>query len=128
VQILEIQEISLKCPSIFDMIDKIIFIIPFPDSARISAELAQRFREAERFPVFWTRKNRSLDLKEVVDFLSIEEGNRIKMVLRSNREGVMRPEEALGFIFGWTEGQRSFPAIQKVQVQFKESDSCPAKS
>ena len=26
------------------------------------------------------------------------------MVLRSDREGVMRPEEALDFIFGWTEG------------------------
>ena len=128
VQILEIQEISLKWPSIFDMMDKVIFIIPFPDPAGESTEPARRFREAERFPVFWTRKNRPIDLKEVVDFISIEEGNRIKMVMRSNREGVMRPEEALGFIFGWTDGQRPFLEVQKVQVQFKESASCPAKS
>jgi hypothetical protein len=48
--------------------------------------------------------------------------------MRLDREGVMRPEEALGFIFGWAEGQKPFPSIQKVQVQFKESEPCPVKS
>ncbi len=128
VQILEIQEISLKCPSIFDMIAKVKYKILLSDSLEASAEAVRRFREAEKFPAVWTRKNRSLDLKGVVDFLSVEEGKRIEMVLRSDREGFMRPEEALGFILGWPEGQRPFAAIQKVQVQFKESDSCPAKS
>ncbi|MBP1719161.1 MAG: hypothetical protein H6Q43_2599, partial [Deltaproteobacteria bacterium] len=83
---------------------------------------------AEKFPVFWAKKNRSMDLKEVVDFLSVEERNEIEMILRVDREGVMRPEEALGFIFGWAGGQNPIRAIQKVQVQFKESDPCPAKS
>jgi hypothetical protein len=110
------------------MINIISYDIRLPASAKVSEEAVRRFREAETFSVFWARKNRSLDLKTVVDFLSIEEGNRVKMVLRSNREGVMRPEEVLGFIFGWAEDQRPSLAIQKIQVQFKESDSCPAKS
>jgi radical SAM family uncharacterized protein/radical SAM-linked protein len=128
VQILEIQEISLKAPSIFDMINIISYDIRLPASAKVSVEAVRRFREAETFPVFWARKNRSLDLKTVVDFLSIGTGNRIEMGLRSDREGSMRPEEALGFIFGWAEGGKFPGAIQRVQVQFKEWDSCPAKS
>ncbi|MBP1712959.1 MAG: Radical domain protein [Deltaproteobacteria bacterium] len=128
VQILEIQEISLKSASIFDMIEKVRYRVSFLDSPEISTDLALAFREAEKFPVFWAKKNRSMDLKEVVDFLSVEERNEIEMILRVDREGVMRPEEALGFIFGWAGGQNPIRAIQKVQVQFKESDPCPAKS
>ena len=55
------------------------------------------FGRRKNFPYFGRRKNRSLDLKEVVDFLSMEEGNRVKMVLRSDREGVMRPGRGPGF-------------------------------
>jgi radical SAM-linked protein len=128
VQILEIQEISLKSASIFDMIEKVKYRIHFSESGEASADSAMRFREAEKFPVFWAKKNRAIDLKAIVDFLSIEEGNQIEMVLRLDQEGVMRPEEALGFIFGFAEDQKPFRAIQKVQVQFKGSDPCPAKS
>jgi hypothetical protein len=118
----------LKTPSIFDMMEKITYEIRLPDSAEVSGDAVRRFGEAINFPVFWKRKNRSLDLKNVVDFLSIGEGNRIEMRLRSDREGVLRPEEALGFIFGWNEEGGPSAGIQKVRVQFKESESCPAKS
>jgi len=128
VQIMEIQEISLKSPSIFDMLQKVIYKIHFPDSARPSSEPGERFSQAENFPVFWTKKNRNVDLKAFVDSLSVEDGSHLKMVLRSDREGLMRPEEALDFIFGWAENQRPPLTIQKVQVQFKESESCPTKS
>jgi radical SAM family uncharacterized protein/radical SAM-linked protein len=130
VQILDIQEISLKTPSIFDMMEKVTYEIRLPDSAEVPGDAVRRFREAINFPVFWKRKNRPLDLKNVVDFLSIGEGNRIEMRLRLDREGVLRPEEALGFICGGNEegGPSAGIQIQKVRVQFKESESCPAKS
>jgi len=128
VQILDIQEISLKSPSIFDMIDRVIYELCLPDSVVVPEETVRQFREAKSFTVFWNRKNRSLDLKKVVDFLSIGEGNRVEMGLRSNREGVIRPEEALDFIFGWDEEGSLPAAVQKVRVEFRESESCPAKS
>jgi hypothetical protein len=110
------------------MIRKIIYKIDFPDSEWPSSELAERFSLAENFPVFWSKKNRNVDLRAFVDSLSVEDGSHLKMVLRSNQEGLMRPEEALDFIFGWTENQRPTLTIQKVLVQFKESESCPTKS
>jgi len=128
VQIMEIQEISLKSASLFDMIEKTKYRIRFPTFESGAADIIARFQEADSFSVFWAKKNRPLDLKGIIDFLAIEEGNQIEMVLRMDREGVMRPEEALGYIFGWEEGRPPISVIQKVQVQFKESDPCPAKS
>jgi hypothetical protein len=112
------------------MMEKVTYEIRLPDSAEVPGDAVRRFREAINFPVFWKRKNRPLDLKNVVDFLSIGEGNRIEMRLRLDREGVLRPEEALGFICGGNEegGPSAGIQIQKVRVQFKESESCPAKS
>jgi radical SAM-linked protein len=128
VQIMEIQEISLKSPSIFDSLYKVIYIIHFPPSAGPSSALAERFSKAESFPVFWKKKNKNVDLKALVESISVEEGERLRITLRSNREGMMRPEEALDFIFSWAENQRPPLAIQKFQVQLKESESCPTKS
>jgi hypothetical protein len=125
---MEIQEFFLKSPSIFDMIQSVTYVIHFLDSAKLPAEGAERFWREENFPVFWTRKNKSLDLKDVVDSLAIEEGNVLRIVLRFDREGVLRPEEALDLIFGWAEGQRPPCTLQKVQAQFKESKPCPTKS
>jgi len=128
VQIMEIQEIFLKAPSIFDIIKSITYVIHFPDFTRLPGDLAERFYRAENFPVFWTKKNRSIDLKAVIDFLAIEERNQLKMILRVDREGFIRPEEAMSFIFGWAEGQNPPWSIRKIQVQFKESEPCPTKS
>jgi radical SAM-linked protein len=128
VQILEIQEISLKSPSIFDTISKVVYEVRLPESESFSEDAARRFREAQSFPVFWPRKNRSIDLKNAVDFLSIEGRNRVQMGLRTGGEGFLRPDEAVSFIFGAAEGANASVAVQKVQVHFKESEPCPAKS
>jgi hypothetical protein len=57
VQILEIQEISLKCPSIFDMIDESNFVIPFPDSAKTSSGAVASLSGGGTISVFWTGKS-----------------------------------------------------------------------
>jgi radical SAM-linked protein len=128
VQALEIHEISLKSPSIFDMIEKITYQIFVPDSAKVPPAAALSFRDAEKFPARWARKNRPLDLKSVVERFSRQEGNRIELTLRANPEGTPRPEEVLALIYGWTEAEKPFAAVRKIRVDFKQADLCPARS
>jgi radical SAM family uncharacterized protein/radical SAM-linked protein len=122
VQIMEIQEISLKSPSLFDIIQKVVYSVVFPESEPLPQEMVRQFREAEKFSMHWARKNRSLDLKEVVDSLVMEEGNRVRLILRAEREAALRPEEVLQFIFGRAEDRelRSLPEVKKLEIYFKE--------
>jgi radical SAM family uncharacterized protein/radical SAM-linked protein len=128
VTILDTQEIPLKTPSIFDNIIKILYEVKLSDSSRLPWEKASRFQEAHSFPVFWSRKNKEIDLKKFVESFSLVDERTLKLGMRSGPEGTLRPEEALGFIFGWTEGERPALTVHKIQVRFKELAACPTKS
>jgi radical SAM family uncharacterized protein/radical SAM-linked protein len=128
MQILETQEISLKSTAISDSIVKILYVIRFPDSDKVPREKGDRFLEEEEVPVFWSRKNRFLDLKAVVETLSFVDTRTLKMIMRSAPEGIPRPEEALDFIFGWSDRERPLILVRKLQAQFKRMDPCPMKS
>jgi hypothetical protein len=43
-------------------------------------------------------------------------------------DGSLRPEEALALILGWDEEERPAMSIRKMQVEFRDSQPCPAKS
>jgi len=98
-----------------------------PDSEGPPKDVEGEFLKEKQIPVFWSRKNKSLDLKEVVETLSFVNAHTLKMVLRSGEGGSPRPEEVLDFICGWAEGERPRITVQKLRVQFKESDLCPTK-
>jgi hypothetical protein len=85
------------------------------------------FLKEKQIPVFWSRKNRTLDLKEVVETLSFVNAHTLKMVLRSAKGGSPRPEEVLDFICGWAEGERPRITVQKLRVHFKGFDLCPTR-
>ena len=127
IQILETQEIPLKSTAISDSIVKISYSIHFLDSETLPREKGYQFLEKEKVPVFWPRKKKYLDLKEVVESLSFADARTLELVMRFGPEGVPRPEEALDFIFGWVGIERPPILVQKLQAQFKGIDLCPTK-
>ena len=127
VKFLKTQEIPLKYPSIFDSIVKVFYLIHFPDSNPPPKDRWERFLREETVPVFWQRKKKTIDLKATVESLSVVDGNTLKMVMRSGKDGNLRPEEALDFIFGWAEGERPSILVRKIETQFEEMPPCPAK-
>jgi radical SAM-linked protein len=128
VEILAIQEIPLKSPSIFDNIITILYNISLNEPSALREEKISRFEKAEAFPVLWTRKNKNIDLKKYLLSVNLAEERSLRLHLRFGPEGTLRPEEALGFIMGWTEQEKPALPIQKIQVFFKDSEPCPAKS
>ncbi len=128
VKILETQEIPLKTPSIFDNIITILYKVNLLDLGWLPEEKLGRFQEAHSFPVFWSRKNKEIDLKKFVESSSLVDERTVRLGMRSGPEGTLRPEEALDFIFGWNEGERPSMAVHKIQVRFREPDPCPMKS
>ncbi|MBI5967408.1 MAG: TIGR03960 family B12-binding radical SAM protein [Deltaproteobacteria bacterium] len=127
IKILKTHEIPLKFPSISDNIKKILYVVRFADSERPPKEIGDRFLKEERVPVFWPKKNKFLDLKEAVESLCFEDERGLKIVIRYREGGLLRPEEALDFIFGWAEGERPSIRVEKLQVEFKEPIPCPMK-
>jgi len=117
----------LKSTAISDSIVKISYVIRFLDSEKLPREKGDQFLEEEEVPVFWSRKNKYLDLREVVESLSFVDARTLEMVMRFGLEGVPRPEEALDFIFGWAGRERPPILVQKLRMQFKGIDPCPTK-
>ena len=128
VEMTELQEIPLKSPSIFDNIHTISYNISMYGPADAREEKIGRFEKAEAFPVIWSRKNRSIDLKFFLASVKLVDDTTVQLRLRFGPGGAMRPEEALAFIFGWSEQERPAMSIRKMQVHFKDSEPCPAKS
>jgi radical SAM-linked protein len=127
VRILETQEIPLKSIAISDNIIKVSYRIYFLDSETPLREKGDQFLGEEKFPVFWARKNKYLDLTEVVESLCFVGARTVEIVMRFGPEGIPRPEEALDFIFGWAGRGRPPILVQKLHTQFKGIDPCPTK-
>ncbi|MCX5915806.1 MAG: TIGR03960 family B12-binding radical SAM protein [Deltaproteobacteria bacterium] len=128
VEMTELREIPLKSPSIFDNIYRILYNISMTGPADAREEKIGRFEKAESFPVIWSRKSRSIDLKIFLASVKLVDDTTIQLQLRFGPEGTLRPEEALTFIFGWSEEERPPMSIRKMQVHFRDSEPCPAKS
>jgi radical SAM family uncharacterized protein/radical SAM-linked protein len=128
VEMTELREIPLKSPSIFDNIYTILYNISVNGPADAREEKIGRFEKAESFPVIWSRKSRSIDLKIFLASVKLVDDTTIQLQLRFGPEGTLRPEEALTFIFGWSEEERPPMSIRKMQVHFRDSEPCPAKS
>jgi radical SAM family uncharacterized protein/radical SAM-linked protein len=122
------QEIPLKFPSIFDNIYAVLYDIRMPELSGAREEKIGRFEKAGAFPVLWSRKNRSIDLKIFLNSVKLLDDRTIRLWLRFGPEGTLRPEEALAFIFGWSEQERPVMRIRKMDVQFKGSEPCPPRS
>jgi hypothetical protein len=127
-EILSLKEIPLKSPSIFDNIITILYDIRVGDPSVWAGEKVPGFTQAEFFPVFWTRKNREIDLKKYLLSLDLVRGEGLRLHLRFGADGSLRPEEAIGLVMGWTEEKRPALSIRKIQVLFKDTEPCPAKS
>ena len=128
VEILEIQEIPLKSLSIFDNIITILYNINLGALPSAAGEKISRFEKAEDFPVSWARKKKNIDLKKYLLSIKLYEECSLRLHLSFGPEGTLRPEEALGFIMGWAEQEKPAMSTQKIQVLFKGSEPCPAKS
>jgi hypothetical protein len=127
IQILETQEIPLKSTAISDNILTISYVIRFLDSENLPGEKGEFFFQGEEVPVFWARKNKYLNLKEVVESFSFVDARTLQLVMRFGPEGIPRPEEVLDFIFDWAGRERPPILVQKLHTQFKGIDPCPTK-
>jgi radical SAM family uncharacterized protein/radical SAM-linked protein len=119
VEFLEIEEIPLPFPSIFDNIFMVLYDIVFLETVGVPGEKITQFEKANSFWITWSRKNKDVDLKKFVESVTrIDEGT-IRMRMLSSPEGTMRPEEALGYILEWKAEQKPGLSVKKIQVCFK---------
>jgi radical SAM family uncharacterized protein/radical SAM-linked protein len=128
VEMTELQEISLKSASIFDNIYAILYNINVNGPAFTRGEKIILFEKAEEFPVIWSRKNKRIDLKNFLTSVKWVDDTMFQLRLIFGPDGSLRPEEALALILGWDEEERPAMSIRKMQVEFRDSQPCPAKS
>jgi hypothetical protein len=128
VEFLALEEIPLPFPSIFDNISSILYGLSFPDGLNTDADRLAQFGKADAFRVSWARKKKDIDLKKVVESLTQVDSVTIQIRMIPSPEGALRPEEALGYILGWAEGQKPRFAVKKIQVCFKDPQPCPTRS
>ncbi len=119
IRMFRIKEISLKSPSIFDNIIHILYVIRFFDSFKPTKGVIDRFLESESFPVFWPRKNKSIDLRRAVKAISILGEQALRLNLWARKEDILRPEEVLDLMFGWKENRPPF-SIHKYRMDFQD--------
>ncbi|MBU1207528.1 MAG: TIGR03960 family B12-binding radical SAM protein [Proteobacteria bacterium] len=128
IKFLETKEILLKSPSIFDSIIHNLYLIRFSDAGELQEEKIEIFQRDEKI-VFWEGpKNKSFDLKKLVESIDWVDKVTLQMRIRSGEGGTIRPEKILDFIFGWPKEKRPAMTIQKLQAEFRESDPWLTKS
>jgi radical SAM-linked protein len=119
VEFLEIEEIPLPFPSIFDNIINVLYNVVFLERVGLAGEKIVEFDKSDSFWITWSRKKKDIDVKKFVESVTqIDEGT-IQMRMLSSPQGTLRPEEALGYILGWTEEQKPGLSVKKIQVGFK---------
>jgi radical SAM-linked protein len=121
VEFLEIEEIPLSFPSIFDSMIHILYNIVFPEPVDLPAEKITGFGKADSFWINWSRKKKDIDLKKFVESVTLVDERTVQIRMLSSTQGTLRPEEALGYLLGWAEEQKSGPSVKKIQVGFKNS-------
>ena len=119
VEFLEIEEIPLPFPSIFDNIFMVLYDIVFFETVGVQREKFTQFGKADSFWITWVRKKKDVDLKKFVESVNQFDEGSIRIGIRLSSEGTMRPEEALGYILGWKGEQKPRLSVKKIQVCFK---------
>jgi len=119
IEFLEMKEIPLPFPSIFDNIFKVLYDIVFVDPAALRGGDVTQFGKVDSFGVAWSRKKKDVDLKKFVESVTRVDERTIRIQMLSSPEGTMRPEEALGYILGWKGEQKPGLSVNKIQVCFK---------
>lgn len=119
VEFLAIEEIPLPFPSIFDNIIHTLYKVVFPETLGGLGEKIAGFEKAHSFWITWSRKKKDIDLKRFIESITRVDEDTIQIRMLSSPQGTLRPEEALGYILGWTEEQKSGLFVKKIQVGFK---------
>jgi len=128
VEFLEMNEIPLPFPSIFDNISMILYNVTLHEPVGLPGEKIAQFGKADSFRVTWARKKKDIDLKKFVESVTRVSEEILQIRMLSSPEGALRPEEALGHILGWTEERKPGLSVKKIQVCFNEPIPCPMKS
>ncbi|MGB9698163.1 MAG: TIGR03960 family B12-binding radical SAM protein [Thermodesulfobacteriota bacterium] len=119
IQILKIDEISLKSPSIFDNILYVTYEINLAPGQEWPKEEVRQLLNGEKI-FFWPRKNKSFPLKNLLKAIELISDHTLSLVVQGEEGKFIRPEEILSFIFNWEDSQRPIIEIKKTQVEFKE--------
>jgi hypothetical protein len=106
----------------------VLYNITFIEPVYLPREKMAQFGEADSFWITWARKKKDIDLRKFVESVTRVNEGILQIRMLSSPEGALRPEEALGYILGWTEEQKPRLSVKKIQVCFKEPTPCPMKS
>ena len=128
ITFLETKEILLKSPSIFDSIINNLYLVRFLEADGIPEDKIRLFHGEGKLLAWEAKKNRSFDVKGLVESIAWIEKGVLQMRIRTGEGATIRAEKILDFIFGWPEEQRPAMTIQKLQVEFRDSDPWPMKS
>ncbi len=122
IKFLETKEILLKSPSVFVSIINNLYLIRFSDPGELREEKIELFHRKEKIVAWEAQKNKSFDLKKLVESIDWVDKVTLQMRIRSGEGGTIRPEKILDFIFGWPKEKRPTMIVQKLQAEFRESD------
>ncbi len=128
LRFLETKEIPLKSPSIFDSIVNHVYWVRFSEAERLAVEKINVFREEKKFTEWEPKKNKSLDLRGLVESIEWIEKGVLQMRIRCGKGLSIRPEKILDSIFGWPEKRKPAMTIQKIQTEFRGADPWVMKS
>lgn len=124
IEILETREISLKTPSIAQMITSMEYEVTAPEDMKtiFAPEKIDRFNRCQSFVIEQKREkgNRSLDLKQKIKFLELLSDNKVKFGLSITDGPSAKPHEVIASIFGLGEEELARMRICRTGVRFRE--------
>jgi hypothetical protein len=105
-----------------------LYLIRFSAPDGLREEKIELFHREGKVLAWEAKKNKSFDLKALVESIGWVDKHTLQMRIRSGEGGTIRPEKILDFIFGWPEEKRPAMTVQKIQATFRESDPWLTKS
>jgi radical SAM-linked protein len=124
IDITEVKEVSLKAPSISQLISLMEYVALVPEDLKqfITQEKIDAFNNGQTFIIEQKRekKERSIDLKQKVKFIEIYDEIKIKFGMIISGGPSAKPYEVVGKIFGLSEEDVSRIRFRRTEVRFRE--------
>jgi len=123
IEILETKEISLKAPSISQMITLMEYEAAAAEGTGIfTQEKIDRFKDRQSFVIVQKREkgDRSLDLKQKIKFLELVSENKVKFGLTNTGGPSAKPQEVISAVFGLGDEELARLRLCRTGVRFRE--------
>jgi len=124
MDIVEVREISLRSPSISQLISLIDYLAVAPENLKslFTPEKIKKFFDRESVIIEQKRdkKTRSVDLKQKVKFIELTIDNNIKFGFIISQGPGAKPQEVIASVFGLSDEELSQIRYCRTEVHFRE--------